>query len=78
MINIFSVWIIGIFIHEAKKNFDALNIRYQVVGQSSTPNLNHLKKTLMIRKKLIAGITLTSLNYFICEFIFHGVWDLYL
>ena len=27
---------------------------------------------------MIAAITLVSVNYFIMEFLFHGLWDLYL
>ena len=27
---------------------------------------------------MIAAITLVAVNYFIMEFLFHGLWDLYL
>ena len=31
-----------------------------------------------MRKKLISMITLVSVFYFVCEMLFHGLWDMYL
>lgn len=78
LINVFSIFMICALLMEAKKNFDQINLRYHLVTQSQTPGLNYLRRTLLVRKKLISAITLTAVFYFTCELLFHGLWDIYL
>ena len=78
MVNLFSIGMIALLLYEASLNFKQINLRAHIVTQSSTPGLVHLHGSLMKRKRLIAKITLTGVFYFLCELMFHCVWDIYL
>ena len=76
-INLFSVIMIFMVLHETKKNFSALNFRMHVITEF-TPQLWSLRHAIVQRKKIISAIALTIIFYFIVEVLVHGIWDVFL